>query len=431
MRFISTLAAAILVFSIAAGGQTLPLQITTMALPPGSVGASYGQGIVVTGGAPPYTWTLLSGSLPTGLTFFLNGTISGVPTHTETQEFTLQVTDSKSNSVKQSFSIEITPPICFYKTFSAGARLIDGTGFAGSFNVTTLAGCTLPLTVSSNAILITNVSVVSSALIGGPTDSGPVFVEVDYLINSNNTGSARTTTILLEGQPFYSIQQPPAAVPTFVGSFPHLVSGGGWSTTFTFVNKSTAAQAAGIDIFDDSGRPMEVPVGSLLPINFLGSLMSYQLSDSIAQLLAPAGSSVTQVSGPFDPQYREGFGRQFITDSVDGFAIFHYGPSNQEAVVPMETRNAASYVLPFDNTNGVSTGIAIANISFETATIPVAIRDDTGAFMADSLGTVIAHESLPPLKAECAHVLRAFDAISADGREARNHRIRHAGRWFQ
>ena len=43
--------------------------------------------------------------------------------------------------------------------------------------------------------------------------------------------------------------------------------------------------------------------------------------------------------------------------SVDGFAIFHYDPSQQEAVVPLETRNAASYVLPFDNTNGVLTGV--------------------------------------------------------------------------
>ena len=44
------------------------------------------------------------------------------------------------------------------------------------------------------------------------------------------------------------------------------------------------------------------------------------------------------------------------TGAVDGFAIFHLIPGAQEAVVPMETRNANSYLLPFDNTGGVVLG---------------------------------------------------------------------------
>lgn len=36
--------------------------------------------------------------------------------------------------------------------------------------------------------------------------------------------------------------------------------------------------------------------------------------------------------------------------AVDGFAIFHQIVTSQEAVVPLETRNARSYLRPFDNT---------------------------------------------------------------------------------
>jgi hypothetical protein len=51
--------------------------------------------------------------------------------------------------------------------------------------------------------------------------------------------------------------------------------------------------------------------------------------------------------------------------------------------VPLETRNAGMYVLAFDNTNGLATGVALANESSQAANITVNLFDDTGA----SLGT--------------------------------------------
>jgi hypothetical protein len=47
--------------------------------------------------------------------------------------------------------------------------------------------------------------------------------------------------------------------------------------------------------------------------------------------------------------------------------------------VPLETRNAASYILAFDNTDGLATGIAVANVTSAPANISVSIRDATGA----------------------------------------------------
>lgn len=67
---------------------------------------------------------------------------------------------------------------------------------------------------------------------------------------------------------------------------------------------------------------------------------------------------------------------------MDGFAIFHQIFTTQEAVVPMETRNASSYLLAFDNTNGLVLGVAVENVSVQNAVIPVIIRDDTGAVIS-------------------------------------------------
>src|SRR5262249_8566747 len=61
---------------------------------------------------------------------------------------------------------------------------------------------------------------------------------------------------------------------------------------------------------------------------------------------------------------------------------FHYGPTQQEAVVPMGSLSTLGtgvppFVLAFDNTNGVLTGVALENTNIG-ATFPVVIRDDKG-----------------------------------------------------
>jgi|SRR5215472_7726068 len=61
-------------------------------------GTSYSQTLTASGGAPPYTFALTSGSLPPGLTFASSGVISGTPTTTGVYSFSYQVTDSASAS---------------------------------------------------------------------------------------------------------------------------------------------------------------------------------------------------------------------------------------------------------------------------------------------------------------------------------------------
>lgn len=72
-----------------------PLAITTATLPGGSIGSPYTATLAASGGVVPYTWSILSGTLPAGLT--LNGStgvISGTPTASGSSSFTVQCTDS-------------------------------------------------------------------------------------------------------------------------------------------------------------------------------------------------------------------------------------------------------------------------------------------------------------------------------------------------
>jgi hypothetical protein len=85
-----------------------PVQITTGSLPGGQVQTAYSATLQASGGTAPYTWSLFSGQLPTGLTLSSSsGTISGTPTVAALFNFTIQVHDSAGASASTAFSINI------------------------------------------------------------------------------------------------------------------------------------------------------------------------------------------------------------------------------------------------------------------------------------------------------------------------------------
>jgi hypothetical protein len=61
-------------------------------------GTAYSFQLAVAGGTAPYTFSLVSGALPDGLTLSSTGLISGTPTTTGTFNFTIGLHDSSSNA---------------------------------------------------------------------------------------------------------------------------------------------------------------------------------------------------------------------------------------------------------------------------------------------------------------------------------------------
>lgn len=88
------------------------------------------------------------------------------------------------------------------------------------------------------------------------------------------------------------------------------------------------------------------------------------------------GELVMESQGP-DSSLSIGSAQLFTEGSISGFIIFRYIPSGQEAAA-LQTQNAASYTLSFDNTGGLATGVAVANVSNQPANIQTILRDDTG-----------------------------------------------------
>lgn len=85
------------------------LSITTSSPLPGATrNHSYSTTLHATGGTPGYTWSLVSGSLPAGLSLSSGGVISGTPTTNGTKTFTVQVRDSVGNTATKQFSLTVS-----------------------------------------------------------------------------------------------------------------------------------------------------------------------------------------------------------------------------------------------------------------------------------------------------------------------------------
>jgi len=91
----------------AAGQQSLA--IGTTSLPAGVLNTSYSAALAASGGSAPYTWSISSGALPTGLKLdSASGAITGTPSATGTSSFAVRVTDASVPAQVATQTLSIT-----------------------------------------------------------------------------------------------------------------------------------------------------------------------------------------------------------------------------------------------------------------------------------------------------------------------------------
>jgi len=86
-----------------------PLVIQTISLADTTAETTYTQSLLATGGVPPYSWSIASGSIGAGLNLTADGTISGIPTTSGTSVFVVRVTDAASQTVTRTLAINVKP----------------------------------------------------------------------------------------------------------------------------------------------------------------------------------------------------------------------------------------------------------------------------------------------------------------------------------
>jgi hypothetical protein len=91
-------------------GKRDPLAIATSSLPDGTVGVRYQALFTASSGTAPYSWSIVSGALPDGLTLKrTTGAITGTPTAAGLTAFTVRVADAEGARATASLSITVAP----------------------------------------------------------------------------------------------------------------------------------------------------------------------------------------------------------------------------------------------------------------------------------------------------------------------------------
>jgi fibronectin type 3 domain-containing protein len=161
--------------ALEAAGQTTPLTITTTSLPGATQYAAYSATLAASGGMTPYTWSISSGSLPTGLSLNAGtGGISGTTANSGTFSFTVQAADTSNPAQTATKALSIAVSSAPTLTITT-TTMPDGTTGASYSGTLTASGGMAPYTWSiSSGSLPAGLSLTGSAgvISGTPSTTG-------------------------------------------------------------------------------------------------------------------------------------------------------------------------------------------------------------------------------------------------------------------
>jgi hypothetical protein len=156
-------------------------------------------------------------------------------------------------------------------------------------------------------------------------------------------------------------------------TIPHIVNGASWKTTIVLANIGTIPQRYALLLHGDDGAPKafefigrgsasrfegEIPRGATLTFETTGR---GDLSQGWAEVEMPSGGG-----------FKVGAMAIFGTTGIPGRPDF-------EATVPAWSTVQFEGILPFDNSNGYVTSVAVLNPSpFSASTVPVIVYDEGG-----------------------------------------------------
>jgi hypothetical protein len=153
-----------------------------------------------------------------------------------------------------------------------------------------------------------------------------------------------------------------------------LVDGGGWNTTFVLANMDTVPVAITLRFWKEDGSQMR-----LLFEGVIGGA-----SDTLAATIG-VGGTLTLITQGVDAVATQGWAELTSPGKIGGLAVFRQrvpGRPDQEAAVPITT-SVSRFVLPFDNTQGFVTSMALINTNgTRVVSVSVVIRDETGTQIA-------------------------------------------------
>lgn len=188
--------------TISSTGSTL-LSITTSSLPEGGVNHSYSASLAANGGTSPYSWTLVSGSLPVGVSLSTAGVISGTPTAAGTFTFAVQAKDSEASPQSATTSLSLTViPLALQVSSTSLPSATVNVAYSTTLSAT---GGTQPYTwLISTGQLPNGIGLSSAGVVSGTTTvSGTFPFTAQVRDNSGSTATASLSLVVTANSGFH------------------------------------------------------------------------------------------------------------------------------------------------------------------------------------------------------------------------------------
>lgn len=159
-------------------------------------------------------------------------------------------------------------------------------------------------------------------------------------------------------------------------SISQIAVGGGWKTTLTLLNLSSSASSVTITFQGDDGLPLQLPVvvepeGASPPL----------LSSEVTRIVPSLATLQIELDASPPSETVTGWADVVSFGAFAGFAIFRQRGQDgreSEGTSPLENTNRPGLILPFDNSEGFATGVALVNPGTDRVSLRALVRDETG-----------------------------------------------------
>jgi Putative Ig domain len=179
-----------------------PLVISTPAsLSSAVVGLLYSKPLIATGGTAPFTWTMTSGTPPTGISL-VNGVLTGTPSAVGSGTFTIEVQDANSLIATRVFTLGVnaglTAPSIDTPNFPVS--MVSDSTFSYTLTAANFPSAFFATGLPKGLVLNKTTGVIS----GRPTVSGVFMVQVKAS-NTAGTSPPVTTQLIVRALPNHAV----------------------------------------------------------------------------------------------------------------------------------------------------------------------------------------------------------------------------------
>jgi len=326
-------------YSVTISAPTIVISPTT--LPSGALNMAYAsQTITASGGAAPYSFSISTGTVPTGLSFSSAGILSGTPINAGTYNFTVTATDSNNatGALAYSITVSVTPPVAgavgaivaanssanpITLNLSGGAATSVAVASAASHGTATASGTSITYTptagysgADSFTYTATNGSGTSVSATANLTVSAPTLVLTPASLGAGTTSNPYSATLSASGgtAPYtYSVTGSlPAGMS--LNSSSGLLSGtptasGSTNLTIT-VNDANGATGSQAYTFTIAAVPINVPASSQIlasgrtaTVDLTQGATGGPFTQATLGTVTPASAGRAMMMGPFSMRF--------------------------------------------------------------------------------------------------------------------------------